>query len=669
MWKVESRRGLASRSLPGWAVAGAALLLLAACGGSESAPPPAAPAGPPGLGLLEEGDTTYDGVPAGDGRYEVRPPSSLDLRGLLPVVRSQGMQGSCVGWAVGYYMKTAQEQKEMTWGQGTLDHQFSPAYIYNQRPNAPGSGMYIPDALSIVIDQGCSSLATMPYTDASDTAQPSPAARTEAGNYLGQDQRRIGSSGGLTDIDILDMKTWLFEKGYPIVMGIPVYDTFMQYRGENSGILTNLTGGSYRGGHALAIVGYDDTAAGGSFLIVNSWGTNWGAAGFVWIPYSQLQLVGARVYALLDRPNSITPPPPNPSDTGNDTLAGAGVIMSGETKTGSVGNIADDPADWWKFTVTAGTLAQIDLSGLTSDVDLKLTNAAETRLASSVNYFADDEQIVYTFTTGGTYFIKVYPYDDLQSPYMLTLTTMAGQSNDSPGGATVLAVNTDGTGSVGGTDPRDWWRVDLAGGQPVVMTLTGLSEDIDLYVYDGLSAAQADSYAYYSIEASSDPEYISFTPGAAGTYYLLVVPYVSAQSSYVVRADQGGGTANLVADSFNINYTLYSDRIVATVTSLVVSNDGSGDAGPYQVLMGLSLNNTPGSTYWYRVSGFRWTSTGLPFGFQETWSSGTETIYKAGISPNGTYYVMFHVDPFDAITESNESDNDMYSSARIVPIP
>jgi hypothetical protein len=30
---------------------------------------------------------------------------------------------------------------------------------------------------------------------------------------------------------------------------------------------------------------------------------------------------------------------------------------------------------------------------------------------------------------------------------------------------------------------------------------------------------------------------------------------------------------------------------------------------------------------------------------------------------------MFHVDPFDAITESNESDNDMYSSARIVPIP
>ena len=43
------------------------------------------------------------------------------------------------------------------------------------------------------------------------------------------------------------------------------------------------------GGHAMTVVGYDDTLNGGSFRIVNSWGYQWGDNGYAWIRYSDFK--------------------------------------------------------------------------------------------------------------------------------------------------------------------------------------------------------------------------------------------------------------------------------------------------------------------------------------------------------------------------------------------
>jgi hypothetical protein len=39
------------------------------------------------------------------------------------------------------------------------------------------------------------------------------------------------------------------------------------------------------GGHAMCVVGYDDSKDGGSFEIQNSWGTKWGNGGYIWVNY------------------------------------------------------------------------------------------------------------------------------------------------------------------------------------------------------------------------------------------------------------------------------------------------------------------------------------------------------------------------------------------------
>ena len=52
------------------------------------------------------------------------------------------------------------------------------------------------------------------------------------------------------------------------------------------------------GGHAITVVGYDDYKFGGAFRIMNSWGADYGDDGFIWIKYSDFEIVANEAYAI-----------------------------------------------------------------------------------------------------------------------------------------------------------------------------------------------------------------------------------------------------------------------------------------------------------------------------------------------------------------------------------
>jgi C1A family cysteine protease len=83
-----------------------------------------------------------------------------------------------------------------------------------------------------------------------------------------------------TDTDIIDPKMSdhvkaALNSGYPVIMGFSVFDSFESDNVANTGILPMPRHTeSQVGGHCVVIVGFDDSKR--SFLVRNSWGTNWG---------------------------------------------------------------------------------------------------------------------------------------------------------------------------------------------------------------------------------------------------------------------------------------------------------------------------------------------------------------------------------------------------------
>jgi C1A family cysteine protease len=77
------------------------------------------------------------------------------------------------------------------------------------------------------------------------------------------------------------IKNALYTYG-PLVTTMRVYADFFYYK---SGVYS-YTNGSYQGGHAVLLVGYDDNNQ--CFIVKNSWGTKWGELGFFRIAYSEL---------------------------------------------------------------------------------------------------------------------------------------------------------------------------------------------------------------------------------------------------------------------------------------------------------------------------------------------------------------------------------------------
>ncbi len=70
---------------------------------------------------------------------------------------------------------------------------------------------------------------------------------------------------------------------------------------------------AYYGSHALLAQGYRTTPSGVQFLVQNSWGTDWGQSGFVWIPEDILKsrLRNAyRVHVELAAPGAVASAPP-----------------------------------------------------------------------------------------------------------------------------------------------------------------------------------------------------------------------------------------------------------------------------------------------------------------------------------------------------------------------
>ena len=213
----------------------------------------------------------------------IAPPTSTSAHHIkMPPVTTQGSEGSCVSFAVGYNTRSA-EQYYAT-GSSTYSYSaniFSPEYLFNQtRIDASCSASTIFSALELLKTNGICTWQSMPYSSTNGCSLlPTASQVSEAANF------KIRSYSQLYTSDITAIKS-IISANHPLIISFNV-DTYFYYAGP--GFIWKNYSGTFLGQHAVVICGYDDAKH--AFKIVNSWGTGWGDAGYTWIDYDFLPVV------------------------------------------------------------------------------------------------------------------------------------------------------------------------------------------------------------------------------------------------------------------------------------------------------------------------------------------------------------------------------------------
>lgn len=246
-------------------------------------------------------------------------PGTADLLDYMPPVGAQQFN-DCAAFSLGHYGVSYWHFRE-----GNRTPTANPAdigsseYIYNQSNAFKDQGLLsLIDPIFITITNGCAfesvfdpgNTAALPSIETQLTGLPQ---RAGTRDYIYVDRNVQGSSlapgvNPVTDTELQTVKELLAE-GIPVIAGINVYTSFNQ--------LTNVAEGfyyrgpldwvnEYAGGHAIMIAGYKDAPeveGGGAFYLRNSWDTDWGFGGDIFVTYDFLQNHSLEAYPLYDLPD------------------------------------------------------------------------------------------------------------------------------------------------------------------------------------------------------------------------------------------------------------------------------------------------------------------------------------------------------------------------------
>ena len=227
-------------------------------------------------------------------------PDSFSIKQYAPQPQNQGKLETCVGWSTAYAARTISYmiKKNLTHPDSIKKYAFSPGYIYYKIKDPADKnctiGSKIQDAMAVMKSTGA-----ILKKDGLEDCMINFSKKLEqkkASPYLIKDyQLRNENIGSFSENDILDLKKSLTEKK-PIVISLKIDNSFNKVSANSI-----WSPSSVGRGHAMCIVGYNDSIGnGGSFEVMNSYGTSWGNQGFFWLSYKQLISYGRYALELMD---------------------------------------------------------------------------------------------------------------------------------------------------------------------------------------------------------------------------------------------------------------------------------------------------------------------------------------------------------------------------------
>lgn len=213
---------------------------------------------------------------------KVKLPLKIDLRNEDSPIENQGRLGSCTANALAGHLQFLEKVS----GQSYKD--LSRLFIYYNERAIEGtisfdSGAMIRDGIKGLAKWGVCPESIWPYDIAKFTRKPAAVC------YKQGLKRRITSYHRLQSLD--EMLNCLAE-GFPFVFGFTVYESFESLKVAQTGLVP-MPKRSERalGGHAVMAAGYDQKQK--RFLVRNSWGPQWGQAGYFTMPYAYFETLAS----------------------------------------------------------------------------------------------------------------------------------------------------------------------------------------------------------------------------------------------------------------------------------------------------------------------------------------------------------------------------------------
>ncbi|MCO5230672.1 MAG: hypothetical protein M9958_05910 [Chitinophagales bacterium] len=366
----------------------------------------------PVTGLEFTDEETYSAIPEATGTFAGTFPSNFELP--LPTPQHQGREGSCVAFAaaygvMGFYI--GKDLGNLINTDGTVNgHRVgSPEFLYNLTVNrllgcTAGSrfvGTFLTGkgALDVLLEDGVSTWASMPYTDAGCSEKPNSTQYENARNH------KIAGYERVKDFGQNNIKALLLD-GYPVLIGCRVDNEFANAQ-RGTHIWNRTNGSDIAGNHAMVIMGYDD--AKGAYKILNSWGNKWANEGYVYMAYNSAQNLIQQAYIvdpLITKPSVSIPVVQTlavSSVTNNSVVSGGNITSNGGatiTERGIVWSTAQNPTITNNvLQATSNGTGQFDMTihGLQSN-----TTYYVRAYASNSAGLAYGNQVSFKTTSGGT---------------------------------------------------------------------------------------------------------------------------------------------------------------------------------------------------------------------------------------------------------------------------
>ena len=254
-------------------------------------------------------------------------PEKVDLSYKLPPVGNQLPQNSCVAWALGYSCRSYYNTDKPSVPTKGVDYRMvvSPAFIYNLLNGGKNNGINIQNAFRLLTDTGSCSYKSMPYSKYNWTKQPAAKQVQEAYDYRIETFRK------------LDLKYALLTIKGELIAGNPILAaSYFDIKYYNYGYNTKakfyvwdtISTLDKRMGHAITIIGYDDSLM--AFKFMNSFGTDWGNKGYGWISYNNIGRALREAYIIKPARVELPQQMPTPNQTQpKDEPHGPGGVKDG----------------------------------------------------------------------------------------------------------------------------------------------------------------------------------------------------------------------------------------------------------------------------------------------------------------------------------------------------